>query len=437
MTSKTNSTGAAMHDLMRRLFPINRSLTGDGVRQTLDILGEHIPLNIHEVPTGTQAFDWTVPQEWRIREAWIKDLQGNTIVDFQDSNLHIWGYSTPVDAVVSRRELLDHIRTLPELPQAIPYVTTYYNRNWGFCLSHQQIQDLNHEQYRVFIDSELFDGHLTYADLVIPGRRQQEVLFTTYTCHPSMANNELSGPVVNTFLARWLLQEEREYTYRFVFAPETIGAIVYLSRHLEHLKQHMVWGSNVSCVGDHRAHTLIHSRQGDTYADKLMTFCMAQRGIKHVDHPYLLRGSDERQYCSPGVDLPYISFSRTAFDDYPEYHSSLDNLDFVSPEGLETSLEFLQFCIRVHEANRRWKVTCLCEPQMGKRNLYPKVATRDTPDKLRKMKDFLAFADGENDVLDICSICNIPFDDTGDIISRLLEAQLLTEETATPARKNT
>ncbi len=424
----TNSDiGQSLHQLVARLFPICRSLTGNGVRQTLETLREHLPLQMHEVPTGTKVFDWTVPKEWNIRDAFVQDEHGNRIIDFRSNNLHVVGYSVPVDRWMPLSQLQEHLYSLEDQPNAVPYITSYYKERWGFCIAHDERVRLREGQYRVFVDSDLKDGHLTYGECIVPGRENQEVFLSTYICHPSMANNELSGPVILAFIAEWLLSEPRRYTYRIIFVPETIGAITYLSRHLSHLKEKVVVGFNLSCLGDERTYSYVASRYGNTLADKIASNVLERRDLDFKRYSFLERGSNERQYCSPGVDLPLVTLCRSKFGTYPEYHTSLDDLDLVTPEGLRGGYEMVRECIEVMENNRTFRVACYGEPQLGKQGLYPSLNTKTSGASVETMMDFIAYADGTNDLIDISNIISKPVREIELIAVRLFEAGLLNE----------
>lgn len=415
--------GEEMHRWARDLWPLPRSLTGHGVRETLDYLQGLVPeMQIHEVPSGTRAFDWTVPEEWNIRGAWIEDSGGNRIVDHADSNLHVVGYSEPIDCWVKREELESHLHSLPDQPDAIPYVTSYYQRTWGFSITQLQREALGPGPFRVVIDSTLERGSLTYADVVLPGSTRDEVLLSTYVCHPSMANNELSGPVVTTALARWLSSlPHRRYTYRFVYVPETLGSIVYLSKHLEHMKEHTVAGWVVTCVGDGRVYSFLPSRLGDTLADRVSREVLS--GVEPLrTYTFLDRGSDERQWCSPGANLPVCSIMRSMYGRYPEYHTSLDDLELVTPDGLAGSFNVLRSCLELLEANRCWRTQLPGEPQMSRRGLYATTSIKNGQARPRDLMDVLAYCDGDHDVIDICSRTGLPWSDVIKALSRLDEA---------------
>ncbi len=419
--------GLEMWTLVKKLFPINRSITGNGVRQTLKLLSEQIPLKIYEVPTGTEVFDWTIPQEWNLRDAYIVDPLGKKIIDFKKCNLHVVGYSVRIDRIINLDELQEHLYSLPDQPDAIPYITSYYKERWGFCIAHNERLKLKEGEYRVFIDSELKDGYLTYGEYILPGESNKEVFLSTYVCHPSMANNELSGPVVAAFIGKWLASQPRRYTYRTIFIPETIGSITYLSKHLHELKQNMIVGFNISCVGDELAYSYVASRYENTFADKVASNVLSYEHPDFIKYSFLDRGSDERQYGSPGVDLSLVTLSRSKFGTYPEYHTSLDNLDLVTATGLQGGYELIKKCINVIENNRTYRVISLGEPQLGKRGLYPNLSTKNSNVSVKTMMDFIAYADGTNDLIDISNIIGKPVMDIVPIAERLLEAKLLEE----------
>lgn len=420
-------SGHDMHRWASDLFPICRSLTGDGVRETLAYLQQLVPsLVAHEVRSGTQAFDWTVPDEWSIRGAYIEDESGNRIVDFTRSNLHVVGYSTPVDEWLTLAELQPHLHSLADQPDAIPYVTSYYSRRWGFCMSHSMRDSLSDGRYHVVIDSTLAPGSLTYGEVLIPGREKKEVFLSTYVCHPSMANNELSGPVVTTALARWIASmPDRRFSYRIVFVPETIGAIVYISRHLAELRENVIAGYVVTCIGDERAYSLLRSRDGHTLADRAAKLVLRRHAPDHVDYSYLDRGSDERQYCSPGVDLPVASIMRTRYNSYPEYHTSLDDLDLVTASGLGGGFEALRRTIELIENNHVYKAVHPCEPQLGKRGLYPTLSTRGAGYAVRAMTNMLSYSDGTRDLIDLAEHIGVSAEEALETAGKLHAAGLL------------
>ena len=422
-----NDTGRNMYELAGKLFPICRSITGNGFRQSLEMIREIVPeIQVFEVPSGTAVYDWTVPKEWNIRGGWIKNMQGETIVDFNDCNLHVMGYSIPIHQTISREELSEHVYTQPEQPEWIPYVTSYYKERWGFCMSERQKQALTDAEYEVYIDSTLEDGFLTYGELVLPGETDDEIFFSTYLCHPSMANNELSGPCVQTELIKYLKSlSHRRYTYRFVFIPETIGSITYLSRNLEALQQHVKAGFVLSCVGDNRTYSMVSTKYEDTLADRVLNNVLKFHYPDYIRYSFMQRASDERQYGSAGVDLPVCAFCRSKYHEYPEYHTSADNMDLISPEGLSGAYEVMVKVINALENNYFYQMQCKCEPQLGKRGLYPTVSQKGTKGDARYIQDFIAYADGRNDLIGISNILDIPVDKLIPIKDQLMEHHLL------------
>lgn len=424
-------TGSDIYGWAAELFPICRSLSGDGLRQTLGYLQDLLPgLRFTAVPSGTQVFDWTVPNEWNIRDAFVADESGERIIDFRQHNLHVMGYSEPIDQTMSFAQLEPHLHHLPSQPNAIPYVTSYYGRNWGFCLSHHQFQELQRHperRYHVCIDSTLCPGEINYAELVIPGATSEEIFFSTYVCHPSMANNELSGPCVQTALARWIQQSlpDRRFTYRFFFGPETIGPIAFLSRHLAELRANMRAGFVLSCLGDERTYSYQASREANTLADRVARHVLSNTVENYQTYSFLDRGSDERQYCSPGVDLPVCTLSRSKFMTYPEYHTSLDDMSVISAAGLEGSLLWLVEMVKVLEANQVYRCVVPCEPQLGKRGLYPSLSTKDTRAAVRTMMDFLAYADGKQDLIGIAETIGVSATELLPVVEQMLQANVI------------
>jgi len=415
------------------LWPICRSLSGNGNRKTLQILSNIIDLNLIEVPSGTKCFDWTVPPEWNVKEAWIKDSKGKVIVDFSKNNLHLLGYSEPFKGKVTYKELKSHIYTLPDQPEIIPYLTSYYKRRWGFCMTHNQFQSLDENDiYEVLIDSKLDDfGSMTIGEAIIQGKSQKEVLISTYICHPSMANNELSGPLVSAFIYSKLKENKNlKYTYRFVFVPETIGSIYLLSVKGEHFKKNLVAGFILTCIGDPGKFTYKKSRDGNSLPDKATELILKQTEEAYNIIDFFPSGSDERQYCSPGFNLPVGSLMRTMYGKYPEYHTSADNRNFISFEAMEKSVEKYLNIIELIERNEKYLNTMpYCEPQLGKRGLYPTLGSQKNMDNfVKSMMWILNLSDGTNNLIDISEKSNISIKDLLPVIDTLLENGILTNE---------
>ncbi len=415
-----------MMNFVREVFPLGRSLTGDGVRQTLAQVAERIPLNLHEVPTGTPVLDWEVPREWRVREAWIEGPDGQRIVDYANHNLHLLGYSIPVDGIFSIEELDEHLYSLPDQPDLIPYRTSYYADRWGFCLPHRQRESLSPGPYRVRIDSELFAGALTYGECLLPGESEETLLISSHCCHPSLANDNLSGMVVNLFLAIELAKYPRYHSFRFLFAPGTLGAITWLARN-EAVIPHLKGGLIASNLGDSGAFHYKRSRQGDSLLDRAVVHHLTQRKDSSVIEDFVPFGYDERQYCSPGFNLAVGLLSRTPWGRYPEYHTSADNLEIISASALEESLELYLSVIDILEKNRSFRnLAPYGEPQLGRRGLYRTLGGDDRGrEKELAMLWVLNQSDGEHSLLDIAERSGLPFDDLVEAATRLKVAHLL------------
>jgi aminopeptidase-like protein len=408
--SAVQEIGAQAYDLATQLFPICRSLTGEGNRLTLRILAEHIPLQIHEIASGTDAFDWKVPREWNIHDAYIKNLQGERVVDFKRCNLHVMGYSVPVKGVIPIQELKAHLISDPNCPDWVPYRTSYYKEAWGFCVTHKQLLAMQDSEYEVCIDSTLADGSMTFGELFLPGASEAEVLISTHICHPSLCNDNLSGIAVAVFLAKALAARQRRYSYRFLFVPGSIGAIYWLSRNEERAAK-IQHGLVLSNLGDGGAFVYKKSRRGDAAIDRSVANVLEHSGQEHRIIGFSPYGYDERQYCSPGFNLPVGRLSRTPHGEFPQYHTSADNLDLVRPEYLGESYAKCLEILDLVEADRYYKnQNPKCEPLLGKRNLYGTVGgLRHLPDQQLAMLWVLNLSDGNYSLLDISERSGLPF----------------------------
>jgi aminopeptidase-like protein len=418
-----------MMGFIAEAFPICRSITGDGVRRTLAMIQERIPLEIREVPTGTPVFDWTVPKEWNVRDAWIKDPSGRKVVDFQDCNLHLLNYSVPVHERLPLAELEKHLFTLPDQPDLIPYRTSYYKEAWGFCLRHRTLEELPEGEYEVLIDSTLADGSLSYGECFLPGDSEREVLLSTHVCHPSLCNDNLSGIAVMTELAREMqTRARRRYSYRFLFIPGTIGSIAWLALNEERAGR-IDHGLVAANLGDPGSFHYKKSRKGNSEIDRTVLSVLRSSGEPFGVEEFVPFGYDERQYCSPGFNLAVGSLTRTPYGRYPEYHTSADNLDLVKPEALEGSLRTYLAVMDVLEGNRRYlNLNPKCEPQLGRRGLYRTIGG-DESGRSRELALLwvLNLSDGENGLLDISERSGTSFTAIRAAADALLEVELLRE----------
>ena len=420
--------GKEIYNFAKKLWPINRSLTGNGVRKTLSLIKQELPdLKLLKLKSGTKVFDWTIPDEWNVKDAWIKDTNGKKICEFKKNNLHLMGYSKPIHKKLNLEELKKNLHSLKKQPTAIPYVTSYYKKNWGFCISENERKKLKKGVYEIFIDSSFKKGSLDFGELIIKGKNKKEIFLSTNICHPSMGNNEISGICVTTFLLKWIKSlKKTNYTYRVIFIPETIGAISYLKLNLKKMKKNIIAGFNVVCVGDDNNYSYLPSRKGDTYSDKIALHVLKNTFPKFKQYTWLDRGGDERQYCAPKIDLPIASIMRSKYETYKEYHTSLDNLNFISAKGLEGGFNVLKKALSCIENNFIPVATNFGEPQLGKRGLYWDAVFQKNKNKnIKLLVNFLTYSDGKNTVLDIANICNQPFWDLDDILKKLLRYKLI------------
>ena len=401
--------GEQLHRFAVELYPICRSITGNGIRQTLDKIKQYIPIDTFEVPTGTPVFDWTVPKEWNIRDAYVRIRGGQRVLDFQKNNLHVMNYSIPVRGLISLSELKPHLFSLPDRPEWIPYRTSYYQPNWGFCLSHNQLLTLEDRDYEVSIDATLQEGHLTYGEYYLPGRSSQEVLLSCHICHPSLANDNLSGLAVATFLAELLSKQDLRYSYRFVFVPGTIGAITWLARNSDRVGN-IRYGLVLAGIGDKGGFHYKKSRRGDAEIDRAAAHVLKHCGEASEVLEFSPYGYDERQYCSPGFNLAVGCLMRSVWGTFPEYHTSADNLDFIHPAQLERSLRVCVGLVDVLENNQRYRnLSPYCEPQLGKRGLYRSTGGESIATEINALLWVLNLSDGENTLLDIAERSGLDF----------------------------
>jgi aminopeptidase-like protein len=425
------TVGEELYKLVAELYPICRSITGDGVRRTLEIVDRELGgLEVHEVPTGTQVLDWTVPREWNVRDAWVANAAGQRVIDFQATNLHLLGYSVPVRATMPLAELKQHLFTLPDHPDWVPYRTSYYAERWGFCASQRLVDSLPEGDYEVCVDTTLADGHLTYGEHLVEGETAEEVLVSCHVCHPSLANDNLSGIAVATRLARRLAEGRPRYSYRFLFAPGTIGSITWLAGNEDRVGR-IRHGLVLACVGDPGGFTYKRSRRGDAEIDRVVAHVLGRSGRPHRVVDFTPYGYDERQFCSPGFDLPVGCLSRTPYAAYPEYHTSADDLELVGPTQLQGSLELCWEVVQVLEANRRYQnLRPKGEPQLGRRGLYGQIGGRsDTEERQLAMLWVLNQSDGGHSLLDVAERSGVPLALLAEVAATLEEAGLLAEAT--------
>ena len=423
--------GKILHTFANKILHYNRSLTGEGTRETLKKI-KHINSNlkIKSIKSGTKVFDWTIPPEWIIHEAFIKDSKNKKIIDFKDNNLHVVNYSAPIKKIITLNDLDKKLHSIKDMPDAIPYITSYYKKDWGFCIQDSKRKKLKKGNYEVNIKSKFIKGHMNYGEIFFKGRRKKEILLSTYICHPSMANDGLSGIAVLTFIAKFISKmRNRKFSYRIVFAPETIGSIAFINKNINNLKKNVYAGFNVTCIGDNRSYSYLPTRNGSTISDEIAKHVLLQKDKNFKKYLWKDRGSDERQYNAPGVDLPVASLMRTKYLHYkkfPEYHTSLDDLEkVVTPEGLQGGYDLVKDCLIILERNYIPKVTTLCEPQLSKKKLYPEKGLRGIPEEISLLRDVISYSDGTRSLLNIANICGTSFFKVFEITEKLHKFKLI------------
>ena len=425
MKNKQLSTFQLM-EFIKFSWSFVRSITGKGVRDTLQAIKELIPeLEIIEVPSGTRIWDWEVPKEWVFNSAYIENENKVRIIDAEINNLHVVSYSSPVNKFMTLEELEPHLFSIPEKPSVIPYRTTYYEENWGFCVEDNVRKSLDPGKYRVVIDSELIKGCMSIGEIFIQGKVETEIIFTTYICHPMMANNELSGPAVAIALANHLSAQNNYYSYRVLFVPETIGSIYFINRHLENLKKNLLAGFVLTCLGDDLSWSYMPSRTGTTISDKIAKRVLSKLGLKFTEFSFIERGSDERQYCSPRVDLPVCSVMRSKYGTYEQYHTSADNLDFISEKGLNESISFYKEVISEFEVNRIPVMEIYCEPFFSKRNMRNTFGGGKLSKNEKLLSNISAYADGSNDFFEMSQMFHVELEEIKSAVDLLTDNKIL------------
>ncbi len=422
-------------NLAKLIFPIHRSITGEGNRNTLKLLKNiNKEIKIKKIKTGQKVFDWTIPKEWKINSAFIIDPLGKKICDIKKNNLHIVSYSKPVNKTLNFKALNKKLHSIPSLPNAIPYVTSYYKEDWGFCIAENERKRLiKRGKYKVFIDSKIFNGELNYGEAFIKGKSKKEILISSYICHPSMANNEISGPVVSSYILKYLKKKKNKFSYRFIFIPETIGSITYLSKNYKNLKKNVIAAYNLSCIGDERNYSYLPSRSNISVADIISTKVLKKKFPNFRSYTWYDRGSDERQFCSPGIDLPMVTLMRTKYGEYKEYHTSLDKIGtVVTSNGLLGGYKLVKNIIDELES-KKYPIDIIskplalnkCEPFMTKRKLYPTTSKANNSNYLKNYMDILTYSDGKHSLLYISEYCKISIKQTISIAKKLTKMKMI------------